>query len=128
MTARIFRPSTWFGGKSGSSARKDLMPLAELHCHIEGTIAPDMARRLSARHKVDISHIFRPDGNYQWSTFPDFLKVYDAVSSVVRSVDDYYDITTDYLTRAAAEGLIKFELRDKREPIDPIEWIRFDSF
>jgi adenosine deaminase len=127
MSARIFRPSTWFGGKSGSGARKDQMPLAELHCHIEGTIAPDMARRLGARHKVDISHIFRPDGNYQWSTFPDFLKVYDVVSSVVRSVDDYYDITTDYLTRAAAEGLIYSEMFISSEHPEDVG-LSYDAF
>lgn len=110
MTARILRPSSWFGGKAKRESGRSLMPLAELHCHIEGTIAPDMARRLAARHKVDISGIFRPDGNYKWTTFPEFLKVYDVVSSVVCSVEDYYDITVDYLTRAAGEGLIYSEM------------------
>lgn len=99
MTARTNPPVTG-----------DLMPLAELHCHIEGTIAPGMARKLAARHKVDISRIFGPDGNYNWTTFPEFLKVYDVVSSVVCSVEDYYDLTVDYLIRAAAEGLIYSEM------------------
>lgn len=110
VTARMFEPSKRPGQSDVLEDGSQNMPLAELHCHIEGTIAPDMARRLAARHKVDISGIFRPDGNYKWTTFPEFLKVYDIVSSVVCSVEDYYDITVDYLTRAAGEGLIYSEM------------------
>lgn len=103
------------------------MPLAELHCHIEGTIAPEMARKLAARHKVKIPHIFGPDGNYQWSTFPEFLRTYDAVSSVVCTPEDYYDIAFDYLTRAAKEGLIYSEMFVSSEHPEDVG-LSFDAF
>lgn len=103
------------------------MPLAELHCHIEGTIAPEMARKLAKRHKVKIPHIFGRDGKYQWSTFPEFLQTYDAVSSAVCTPEDYYDITFDYLTRAAAEGLIYSEMFISSEHPEDVG-LPFDAF
>ena len=30
-------------------------------------------------------------------------------------------------TRAGAEGTVRFELRHGRKPLDPVEWLRFDS-
>lgn len=95
---------------AGDQNVKAPMPLAELHCHIEGTVAPELALKLAARHEADLSHIIAPQGSYIWSTFPEFLKVYDEVSSVVRTPEDYYDLVYDYLAKAAAEGMIYSEM------------------
>jgi len=86
------------------------LPKAELHCHLEGTVAPDVALKLAARHGIDISHIFTADGQYKWDTFADFLKVYDVMASVIRTPEDYYDIVKIYYDRAAAQGLIYGEM------------------
>lgn len=86
------------------------LPKAELHCHLEGTVAPDVAQTLAARHGMDISSIIKPDGTYQWDTFDDFLKVYDVMAQVIRTPEDYYDILKIYYDRAAAQGLVYGEM------------------
>lgn len=86
------------------------IPVAELHCHIEATVSPDDARRLAKRHNLDISDVFDETGAYKWTTFADFLHVYDAVSEVVRTPEDYMEITAHYFERMAAKGMIYGEL------------------
>ncbi len=86
------------------------VPIAELHCHIEATVAPEDARRLAERHKLDISSVFNENGAYRWTTFNEFLHVYDAVSEVVRTPEDYFEITAHYFERMAAKGMIYGEL------------------
>lgn len=86
------------------------LPLAELHCHLEGTVAPATARRLAARHDIDLSPAIGADGRYVWRDFAEFLAVYDAVTAAIRTAEDYHDITADYYRRMAAEGLIYGEV------------------
>lgn len=86
------------------------LPKAELHCHLEGTVAPDVALKLAARHGMDISSIIAPNGQYKWQTFNDFLKVYDVMAEVIRTPEDYYDILKIYYERAAAQGLVYGEM------------------
>lgn len=86
------------------------LPKAELHCHLEGTVAPDVALKLAARNGMDISSIIAPSGDYKWETFDDFLKVYDVMAEVIRTPEDYYDILKIYYDRAAAQGLVYGEM------------------
>lgn len=86
------------------------VPLAELHCHLEGTVEPGEARLLAERHRIDISKVLDEAGRYKWTTFGEFLTVYDAVSEVIRTAEDYYEITYAYFTRMAARGLIYGEV------------------
>ena len=39
----------------------------------------------------------------------------------------WYVHAGDQLAVAASDGRVKFELREEREPLDPVEWIRFDA-
>ena len=84
--------------------------MAELHCHLEGTVKPALARTLAARHGVDLTGIFDDHGNYRWRSFADFIRVYDAMSEAVRTPEDYIDITRAYLEEGAAQGLRYSEL------------------
>ena len=88
----------------------DGLPVAELHCHLEATVLPDEAKRLAARHGLDISGVFGAGGAFQWRTFEEFLHVYDAVSEVVRTAEDYHEISLDYFQRMAAKGMIYGEV------------------
>lgn len=81
------------------------MPLAELHCHLEGTVTPQLALRLGARHGMDLSDLVNADGAYVWRTFSEFLRVYDTMSEAIRTPEDYYDITRAYYVGAARLGL-----------------------
>lgn len=88
------------------------LPKAELHSHIEGTVTPKMARKLFARHNMTTPEgLFNPDGSYVWVDFLTFVtKTYDAVAAAVKTEQDYYDITFDYLSRLAAQNTIYSEL------------------
>lgn len=86
-------------------------PIAELHVHLEGTLSPDLTRALAARNKIQLpADLVRPDGRYAWRDFADFLKAFDAVSQVIRTPQDYADLTYDYLARCAQEGAIYVEM------------------
>jgi adenosine deaminase len=88
-----------------------LPPLVDLHCHIEGTIYPDTARKLAARNKVALpTSLIRPDSSYAWDDFSSFLKTYDQVAALVREPCDYRDIVFDHYARTAAMGLIYGEI------------------
>ncbi|MEM7443641.1 MAG: adenosine deaminase [Pseudomonadota bacterium] len=87
------------------------IPKVELHLHLEGAASPDLVRRLAARNSVTLpDDLFDEDGEYLWNDFLHFLKVFDAASSVIRTPEDYRDLTYEYLVGSAAEGGIYAEL------------------
>ena len=66
---------------------------AELHVHVEGAATPDLVRRIARRNRVEVpAGTFREDGSFAWTDFLDFLRVYDAATSVIRTGEDYRDI------------------------------------
>jgi adenosine deaminase len=88
-----------------------MIPKAELHVHIEGTAAPELVRRKAAEKGLALpADLFRPDGEYNWRDFLEFLKRYDEASSVFTTEADYRDLAYDYLRRCAAEGAIYVEM------------------
>ncbi len=92
------------------------MKKAELHVHIEGTVAPHTYLKLAKRHGVQVLEGFiSPEGDYVWSGFPAFIRAYDVVADVCRTPEDYHDITYDYLMAAAAEGSIYTEFFNSPE-------------
>ncbi len=99
------------------------MPKATLHEHIEGTVTPEMAEKLAQRHNVSLPDNFvMKDGEYDKADFPNgryaydesdfwaFINTYDTVADMMRTPQDYYDVTKDYLSKNAAEGGIYAEL------------------
>lgn len=84
-------------------------PMAELHCHIEGTASPELARRQAARDGVDLSNLLEGD-RYLWREFGEFLTAYDRVANLFRSEEDYAGLCFDYLSRIARAGAIYAEL------------------
>lgn len=93
------------------------VPKAELHVHLEGTITPAMVKKLCKRNKIPVPAGLIEDGQYTWKgdgtgagNLVAFLKAYDAATGVMKTAEDYTDITYDYLKRSAAEGCIYTEL------------------
>ena len=99
------------------------MPKATLHEHIEGTVTPEMAAKLAQRHNVSLPDNFvMKDGEYDKADFPNgryaydesdfwaFINTYDTVADMMRTPQDYYDVTKDYLSKNAADGGIYAEL------------------
>jgi adenosine deaminase len=85
---------------------------AELHTHLEGTISPALAHTLAERNKLQLPDgLISADGSsYLSNDFLHFLSVYDTVADLIRTPQDYYDITFDYLKSCAAGGAIYVEM------------------
>jgi adenosine deaminase len=87
------------------------VPKAELHVHLEGTAPPELTRRIAKRNNLEIPPGTIGDhGRYLWDDFLHFLRVYDQAASVIRTAQDYRDITFEYLTSCADEGAVYVEL------------------
>ena len=86
-------------------------PKVELHCHLEGTIPPDLVHRLADRNNMSIpDSLFNDHGSYEWHDFPAFLNAFDLASSCILTVEDYRDVTFEYLSSCAGEGAIYVEM------------------
>jgi adenosine deaminase len=87
------------------------LPLAELHVHLEGTVPPALVERIAHRNGLEVpAGVFADPETFAWVDFLDFLRTYDLAASVLRTPEDYRDITHAYLTACAREGAIYVEL------------------
>src|ERR1700756_3137086 len=87
------------------------VPKAELHVHLEGTAPPELVARIAARNGLDLpEQLLGTDGRFRYTDFLDFLRTYDLAASVIRSGEDYRDITYEYLCSCGRGGAIYVEL------------------
>jgi adenosine deaminase len=87
------------------------VPKAELHVHLEGTAPPALIRRLAERNGLPVPDgVFGSAEEFEWSDFLHFLRTYDLAASVIRTPEDYRDVTFEYLSGCAAEGAVYVEL------------------
>jgi adenosine deaminase len=87
------------------------LPKAELHVHLEGTAPPALIRRLAERNGMTVPEgVFKSDDEFEWSDFLHFLRTYDLAASVIRTPEDYRDVTFEYLVSCAAEGAVYVEV------------------
>ncbi len=89
----------------------DSVPKAELHVHLEGTATPELVQRLAERNRMTLpDRLLNEHGRFHYADFLDFLRTYDLAASVIRTAEDYRDITYEYLRDCAREGAIYVEL------------------
>jgi adenosine deaminase len=87
------------------------IPKAELHVHLEGTATPDLVRRIATRNGLEVPEgVFAAPDRFAWRDFLDFLNTYNLAASVIRTGDDYRDITYEYLASCARDDAIYVEL------------------
>lgn len=86
------------------------LPKVELHLHLEGAAPPAFIRRLAAERSVDLSRIFNASGGYAFRDFGQFLQVYQAACSVLRTPRDFGRLTLAVLEQSAAQGVIHTEV------------------
>jgi adenosine deaminase len=84
-----------------------VLPSAELHLHIEGTLEPELAFGLAARNGVRLRHadLDQLRRAYAFSDLQSFLHLYYELTAVLRQPQDFTDLAEAYLTRAAAQGV-----------------------
>ncbi|RRO20339.1 adenosine deaminase [Saccharopolyspora rhizosphaerae] len=89
-----------------------MLPTAELHLHIEGTLEPEMLVELAARNGVALatSDLDELRAKYDFSDLQSFLDLYYANLPVLRTDQDFYDLTSAYLARAERAGVRRAEI------------------
>jgi adenosine deaminase len=79
--------------------------------HLEGTAPPDLIRRLAERNGMPVPEgVFDGPQRFAYTDFLDFLRTYDLAASVIRTGEDYRDVTYEYLAGCAREGALYVEL------------------
>ena len=86
------------------------LPKAELHLHLEGTVAPESLAELSRRHDVAPLSLDEARAIYQYKDFTGFLMAFKAVTERLRTSEDYELIAYRMLRRLAAQGVVHAEV------------------
>jgi len=89
-----------------------MLPVAELHLHIEGTLEPELLIRLAARNGVALPTTDPEElrARYRFDSLQAFLDLYYASLRVLQQEQDFYDLAQAYLTRAVAAGVRRAEI------------------
>lgn len=87
----------------------DPLPKAELHLHLEGSIRPQTAVDLAARHGDRIT-VQEVEGRYKYSNFAGFIDAFKWVTSYLRDPEDYALITRNLLDELVRQNVIYAEI------------------
>ena len=88
------------------------MPKAELHMHIEGSLEPELMFALAKRNNVALrfpSEQALRDA-YVFNNLQEFLDIYHEGTMVLKTEQDFYDMTCAYLARAQADNVLHTEI------------------
>ena len=88
------------------------MPKAELHVHVEGTLEPELKFDLARRNAIELPYrsVEEMRAAYDFDDLPSFLKMYYEGMGVLQTEQDFYDLTTAYLTKAHSQNVIYAEV------------------
>ena len=88
------------------------LPKAELHLHIEGTLEPELAFELADRNRITLpfTSVDELAARYDFTNLQSFLDLYYATMDVLRTEDDFAELTRRYLQRAIAQGVRHAEI------------------
>ncbi|MBX9755992.1 MAG: adenosine deaminase [Pseudomonadaceae bacterium] len=87
------------------------LPKAELHLHLEGSLEPELLFALAARNQIalpwaDVETLRKA---YAFNNLQEFLDLYYRGADVLRSEQDFYDLTWAYLQKCQAQNVIHVE-------------------
>ncbi len=88
------------------------MPKAELHMHIEGSLEPELMFALAARNGVPMKYptVEALRAAYEFDNLQSFLDIYHEGTLVLKTEQDFYDMTCAYLERAQADNVLHTEI------------------
>ena len=90
----------------------DVLPKAELHLHIEGTLEPELMFELAARNNVQLPYrsVEEVRRAYEFDDLQSFLDIYYAGAGVLQTRQDFYDLTWAYLLRCQQDNVVHTEI------------------
>ena len=88
------------------------LPKAELHLHLEGSLEPELLFALAERNKIALpwADVETLRGAYAFNNLQEFLDLYYQGADVLRTEQDFHDMTMAYLRRAKADGVVHAEI------------------
>lgn len=86
------------------------LPKAELHLHLEGTIAPATLVELSARHDSRGLTLAQAKALYRFSDFTEFIESFKAVTRRLRDPEDYELAAWRMMQHLAKQGIVHAEV------------------
>jgi adenine deaminase len=89
-----------------------VMPKAELHIHIEGSLEPELIFALAQRNGVALAYpsVEALRAAYAFTDLQSFLDIYYAGASVLLKAQDFEDMAMAYFRRAKADSVVHAEL------------------
>ena len=88
------------------------MPKAELHMHIEGSLEPELMFALAKRNNIPLRFANEQAlrDAYVFNNLQEFLDIYHEGTMVLKTEQDFYDMTCAYLARAQADNVLHTEI------------------
>ncbi len=88
------------------------LPKAELHLHIEGTFEPELMFELAERNRITLpfESVEALRKAYDFSELQDFLDIYYQGMNVLRTEQDFYDLTWAYLEKVSKQAVRHIEI------------------
>lgn len=88
------------------------LPKAELHVHLEGTLAPDLKFKLAERNGIALpfANIDEIRRSYVYHDLPSFLTIFYDGFRLLITEQDFEDLCFAYLTKAAAQNVLHAEM------------------
>ncbi len=86
------------------------LPKAELHLHLEGTIAPATRAQMSQRNDATPLTLDAARALYQYKDFTGFMLAFKAITERLRTPADYELITYRMMEALAAQGVVHAEV------------------
>ncbi len=88
------------------------IPKAELHCHIEGTLEPELMFALAKRNNIQLPFASPEEIRkaYEFTDLQSFLDIYYQGADVLRTSQDFYDLTWAYFLRAKEDKVCHAEI------------------
>lgn len=89
-----------------------LLPKAELHCHIEGTLEPELMFTLSQKNNISIPYKTPEEVRqaYEFTDLQSFLDIYYAGAAVLQTEADFFALTWAYLKRCEQDNVRHVEI------------------
>lgn len=87
------------------------LPKAELHLHLEGSLEPELLFRLAERNKIALpwNDVDALRNAYNFGNLQEFLDLYYAGADVLRTEQDFYDLTWAYLQKCEEQNVVHTE-------------------
>ncbi|MCU1719398.1 adenosine deaminase [Pseudomonas sp. 5P_3.1_Bac2] len=87
------------------------LPKAELHLHLEGSLEPELLFALAERNKIALpwQDVDSLRSAYAFNNLQEFLDLYYQGANVLRTEQDFYDLTWAYLLKCKEQNVIHVE-------------------